>query len=100
MSKQGLTLSTVPSSGTSDIDCRTSTSVQLLFRLTSGIIRRIIRRVITGSVRSSLLKDIGSHLQGIYSSEPGAGWRPTPHSGYEDLGTCSRAVLLIFLAEA
>ena len=46
--KQGLTLSTVPSSGTSDIDCRASTSVQLLFRLTSGIIRRIVPLVRLG----------------------------------------------------
>ena len=66
LSAQGLTLSTVPSSGTSDIDCRTIISVQLLFRLTSGIIRRIIRQVITGPVRSPLLKKIGSNLQGIY----------------------------------
>ena len=50
--KQGLTLSTVRLSGTSDID--SCTSVQLLFRLTSGIIRRIIRRVIMGPVRSPL----------------------------------------------
>ena len=72
---QGLTLSTVSSSGTSDIDRRTSASVQLLLRLTSGIIRC---RVITGPVRSLLLKKIGSDLQGIYSSEPSAGCRPTP----------------------
>ena len=65
---QGLTLSTVPSSGTSDIGRRTSTSVQLLFRLTSGIIRRIILRVITGPVKSPLLKKIGSDLQEIYES--------------------------------
>ena len=45
---QGLTLSTVPSSGTSDIDRRTSTSVQLLFQLTSGIIRCIVPLVRPG----------------------------------------------------
>ena len=89
-------LSTVTSSGTSAIDRRTSTSVQLLFWQTSRIIRHIISRVIMGPVRSSLLKIGGSNIQGIYSSEPGAGWQPTPHSGYEDLGTYSPAVLLRF----
>ena len=69
----GLTLSTVPSSGTSAFDRWTSTSVQLLVRLTSGIIRRIIRQVISGPVRLSLLKKIGSNIHGINSSEPGAG---------------------------
>ena len=67
--RQGLTLSTVPSSGTSNIDCRASTSVQLLFWLTSRIIRRIICRVITGPVRSSLLKKMPPiHGESIHQS--------------------------------
>ena len=50
-----------------------------------------------GSSSKSILEENWVWSTGnLDSSEPGAGWWPTSHSGYEHLGTYSPAVLLSF----